>query len=265
MRMPIIQSPDGIQSDGAEWGRFAEEVSKAHTDVLLTNEMPFGAWAATSGTFKPERAANWATEHECGVAALRALPTPVILSSRPVPAAGKLANEGFALVRGEYVRVHHKHFFPDEPGWWEESWFKPAAPGFDVVDVGGVRVGFLLCTELFFNEWARHYRRQSADVIAVPRASGTSVFQWKVAARMAAIVSGAYVISSNRVGGANPVFGGRGFAVDPDGELIAETSERSPVISIDLDLRRVAQRRLEYPCYVPELNIETIPRARTAF
>lgn len=70
--------------------------------------------------------------------------------------------------------------------------------GFDVLEYRGQRLGVLLCTELMFTEWARHYRRQGAHVIAVPRASGMSMRKWHTAAAMAAIVSGCYVLSSNR-------------------------------------------------------------------
>jgi N-carbamoylputrescine amidase len=89
-----------------------------------------------------------------------------------------------------------------------------------VVEHRGLRIGVLLYTELMFNEWARHYRRQGAHVIVVPRASGASG-KWDTAA-MAAIVSGCYVLSSNRASQVNDPdssFGGRGFVYSPTGEL----------------------------------------------
>jgi N-carbamoylputrescine amidase len=63
-------------------------------------------------------------------------------------------------------------------------------------------------------------------MIVVPRAAGRSLHRWHTAAAMAAIVSGCYVLSSNRVSGdaAESTFGGRGFAFSAAGELIAETT-----------------------------------------
>lgn len=80
---------------------------------------------------------------------------------------------------------------------------------------------------------------------------------WNTAAAMAAAVSGCYVLSSNRVAsrtGAEPNFGGRGFAYSPTGELLAETSSSKPIASVDIDLARVAQAQEGYPCYVRELE-----------
>jgi len=72
--------------------------------------------------------------------------------------------------------------------------------------------------------------------------------------RMAAIVSGAYVLSSNRSGldSRGQLFGGAGWIVDPEGTLVAQTSSTTPVVfyEIDTDFAERAQR--EYPCYVKE-------------
>jgi N-carbamoylputrescine amidase len=101
-----------------------------------------------------------------------------------------------------------------------------------------------------FNEWARHYRRQGAHVIAVPRATGPVLHRWRTAAAMAAIVSGCFVVSANRIGGE---FGGGGFAYAPDGTPLVETSRADPVLAVDVDLDAVAAAQAAYPCYVPEL------------
>ena len=92
-----------------------------------------------------------------------------------------------------------------------------------------------------------------SNVILVPRAVGkASLARWLVAARMAAIVSGAYVLSSNRSGvdTNGQRFGGRGWIVDPEGELLAQTSETTPVVSVEIDLDIAARAKSQYPCYV---------------
>jgi N-carbamoylputrescine amidase len=48
-------------------------------------------------------------------------------------------------------------------------------------------------------------------------------------------------------------FGGRGFVYSPTGELLAETSSSTPLVSIDVDVTRVAEAQSGYPCYVREL------------
>jgi N-carbamoylputrescine amidase len=106
-----------------------------------------------------------------------------------------------------------------------------------------------------FNEHARRYGRAGAHVLLVPRAAGAaSLRRWLVAARMAAIVSGAYVLSSNRAGvdSRGQAFGGAGWIVDPFGDLVAETSPAAPLAVHEIDIALVRQAQSEYPCYVKE-------------
>jgi N-carbamoylputrescine amidase len=140
-----------------------------------------------------------------------------------------------------------------------------------VAEVLGIKIGTLICTEAMFNERARAYGKQKASLIVIPRASGTDIDSWKIAGAMASLVSGAYVVSSNRVS-SNHVssnragrskngtqFGGGGFAfapvrLGPQGRLLSETSFASPVQTFELDPKIVASAQSEYPCYVPELG-----------
>lgn len=105
-----------------------------------------------------------------------------------------------------------------------------------------------------FNEHARHYRRQGAELIVVPRATGRTVEVFLTAGAMASIVSGCYVVSSNRVGhGSNgPVFGGKGFACGPGGNVLAMTSQEEPVSVITIEVEQVRSKQAGYPCYVAE-------------
>ncbi len=58
--------------------------------------------------------------------------------------------------------LHHQHFFPEEPTFFERSWFGTERFSFEVADIRGIGVGVLLCTELMFPEWARHYGRRGS-------------------------------------------------------------------------------------------------------
>jgi N-carbamoylputrescine amidase len=256
MRVAILEAQNGMVAGSREWCELASRIGDVSPEVLVTNEMPFGPWLAESNRYDQEAATRSVSDGEAGIEALQALKLSVVLSSRPVQAGERLANEAFALVDGTYQRVHHKQYFPDEPCFYERDWFRPELSGFDAVDLGGWSAGFLLCTELFFTEWARHYRRLGANLIAVPRASGESLRTWLPGAQTAAIVSGCYVASSNRVGAASPqlVFGGRGFCIAPDGSVIAETSAAQPVVVFEIDLEVSAAQQRQYPCYVEELT-----------
>ena len=250
VRLTVAELPDGLTPEDAAWRTLTERLATLRPAVAILDEMPFGPWVAAAPAYDAEAARATVAAHERGLAAIADLPVDAVLSSRPVPAGDRLANEAFLLTRDGYRAVHHKQYFPDEAQAHEARWFVAPRPGFDVVEHAGLRIGVLLCTELMFNEWARHYRRQGAHVIAVPRATGHVLHRWRTAAAMAAIVSGCFVVSANRIGGE---FGGGGFAYAPDGTPIVETSRVDPVLAVDVDLDVVAAAQAAYPCYVPEL------------
>ncbi|WP_208247829.1 carbon-nitrogen hydrolase family protein (plasmid) [Rhizobium sp. T1470] len=203
--------------------------------------------------FNADRAREWANLHEKALDALARLPVRAVISSRPVLSGSRLVNEAFALVDGRYEFLHQKHYFPAENGWQEQAWFETEREGFEVADVAGVSVGVLLCTELMFTEKARWLGKLGADLIAVPRATGTDHRYWRTAATMAAIVSGSYVVSSNRIGqhdAASPRFGGGGIIVDSDGNEIGMTTREVPAIRVDLDKTLSSASKARYPVYV---------------
>ena len=257
MKVSVCQLPDDLSPDHPAWRDLTRHVELERPDIALLNEMPLGPWIASEATFKEDSAAASIAAHESGLQALRKLPAAVI-SSRPVRGKQKLANEAFLIAGGAYQPIHHKHYFPQEAGFFEETWFAPERPGFDVAEYRGIRIGVLLCTELMFTEWARHYRRRGTHVIMAPRASDGTMRHWHAAAQMAAIVSGCYVLSSNRVSNgahSGPHFGGRGFAYSPVGELLGETSAARPFLCANIELALVADAQRSYPCYVRELGL----------
>ena len=254
MRVGFVAWPDGLHPAGTAWERLREEIDKASLHLLITNELPFGNWLAAKGQFDEAAAKESIAIHEEGLASLRKLHVPFVVSSRPVWAGEKLSNEGFAIDREGISSLHHKQLFPSEEGWHETTWYRPGQTGFAPRSVSGLTIGMLLCTELMFNEHARAYGRANCELIAVPRATGLSNEKWFTAGAMAAIVSGAYVISSNRIGQSadGPAFGGRGYAFAPDGTLLAETTSGNALAVIDIDPSRARRQKFEYPCYIRE-------------
>ena len=257
LNVGVCQLPDGLLPDHPAWRDFVRRVEAERPQILLLNELPFGPWLPREDSFSDESAAASLAAHEAALRAIESLPSAVI-GSRPVRAADKLANEAFLLVDGRYGAIHHKQYFPQEAGFFEDTWFAPAKPGFDVIEHRGIRIGVLLCTELMFTEWARHYRHQGAQLIVAPRASGASMRNWHASARMAAIVSGCYVLSSNRAspaGGSAPHFGGKGFIYSPTGNLLGMTSADRPLLTMGLNLSLVADAQRRYPCNVREIGM----------
>jgi N-carbamoylputrescine amidase len=256
IKVGVCQCPPELTPGAAAWNDLARAVSRESPQLFLLNEMPFGSWIAAGAEFDERTWRESCALHDEGLKRLVDLGAGVVAGSRPRELDGKRLNEAFLWTEAGGVRgVHSKQYFPDEEGYYEARWFEGGERHFRLAAAGPVQAGFLICTELMFNEYARRYGRSGAHVILVPRAVGRSSLQrWLVAMRMAAIVSGAYVLSSNRGGvdSRGQVFGGAGWIIDPEGEVVAQTSSASPAVFYEIDTEFVERAQREYPCYVRE-------------
>jgi N-carbamoylputrescine amidase len=256
LRVGFVEWPEGFSTTHPQWSELKSSVTALHPDILVTNELPFGPWIAESGVFSEDEARLSIRAHEEGLQGLLDLSVPAVISSRPVRAGKRLANEAFVVENRAVRPLHRKQYFPNEPGWFESEWYIGDGSGFDTAEVMGIQIGVLLCTDAMFNERARSYGKQKASLVVIPRASGTNLESWKTAGAMASLVSGAYVVSSNRVGVARrgTQFGGGGYAYAPHGQLLTMTDATHPVQVFELDPAVANQAQREYPCYVAEFE-----------
>jgi N-carbamoylputrescine amidase len=234
-----------LTATDAAWSDLVARVERVRPDLLVLNEMPWGPWLAATLPVDDE-----AFDAACALSetAIGSLPASIVLGSRPARRDGHRVNEAFIWNRG-YRAVHTKQYFPEEPGFHEASWFERGSAGYQAHEVEGLRVGFLLCTEVMFNEKARHLGRAGVQILAVPRGTEAgTIWRWQVAMQMAAIASGAWVLSSNRC---DPPFGGAGFIVSPSGRVLAETSPEVPLQVMAIDPKEADRQQKNYPCYVP--------------
>ncbi|HEY3813961.1 MAG TPA: carbon-nitrogen hydrolase family protein [Caulobacteraceae bacterium] len=250
MRVGVVEWPEDLAPEGPAWTALGETVTEAELDLLVTNELPFGRWLADADVFDRASAVANVAGHVAGLKAL-ALLAPAVLTSRPTLRRERMVNEA-VLVAGDAVRVvHRKVHLPSEPGWYEEDWFASGRGGFRTVDLEDLRLGALLCTDAMFTEHARRYASRGAHVIAIPRTTGSQDI-WLAAGKMAAIVSGCWVVSSNRAGvsrnGAR--FDGGGFVFDPTGALVGVTSAQQPLLVVDVDAAASERQKSAYPCYL---------------
>lgn len=116
MRLAIFDGPVELRPNDVYRSNLRRQIDSVGADIILTNEMPFGEWLASHERFDTLRAENSIRLHDEGLDALRNLNARIVLSSRPVRADGKLANEAFSLHSREYRFLHQKHYFPQESG-----------------------------------------------------------------------------------------------------------------------------------------------------
>jgi predicted amidohydrolase len=262
MRLAVCEASSHMIHADDGWTQLTDQCGKERPDLLLLNEMPFGSWVSASPDPNREELLISHNLHDHGLDHLSDFSVPVVLGTRPTFEQDRSVNQAFVWRRdGELEAVHTKQFFPNEPGYYEARWFERGALRFGIASASGVRVGFLTCTDVMFLEWARYYGRRGAHLICVPRAApAPSLKRWKAVISTAAIVSGCYVASSNRVGTdtGGQEFGGGGWIFDPAGDLMAETSARHPVATAELDLELVERAKQGYPAYVVDLPVEAI-------
>jgi predicted amidohydrolase len=245
MRVTVCEMPDDRKAFETAWEELIAYVSKQQSDLVLLPELPFYPWIATTPQFDAQVWQMAQQVHEVMMQRLREVSASVVLGTHPLIEGAFRLNRGFSWTPTDgYQGVHDKYYLPNEEGFYERCWFDRGRRDFTLARVQDMALGFLICSEVMFTEWARYYGRQGANIIAVPRATGGHE-RWVVAPRMAAIASGAFVISSNRA--QDHVFGGRGLVVGPDGDVLASTSRQAPFATVAIDLAESTRAKKTYP------------------
>ncbi|HEU4529563.1 MAG TPA: carbon-nitrogen hydrolase family protein [Steroidobacteraceae bacterium] len=250
MRVTVTQMHDAPADFARDWVRLAEHVRLERSEVVLLPEMPFHPWFATHRTFDPKRWQAALADHDAWEKRLGELGARHVLGTRPVDFGNERYNSAFSWDAASGVRmVHTKAYLPDEEGVWEASWYNREAPDFVPFPIAGAEAGFLICTELWALEQARCYAQENVSLLFTPRlTSAATRDKWLAGGRTAAVVSGAWGLSSNRYDDSGR-FGGQGWVVSPDGEVLGLTSAEVPFITADVDIEAAVRVKSTYPRY----------------
>jgi N-carbamoylputrescine amidase len=253
MRVTVCQLSDERSEFESAWRALCEHVSSEKSDLVLLPEMPFSTWFASARNFD---AAVWeaaVSDHRTWKSRLAELGPATVIGTEPISVGGRGLNEAYAWNAGRATPLHRKRYLPDEDGFWEASWYERSEGVFELTTVLDACIGVQICTEIWWLDESRKYGRAGADLLVVPRATpAVSRERWLVAGRAAAIVAGAYCLSSNRSGksSAGFEFSGLGWIVDPEGEVLALTSDSQPFVTVDIHLSRPREAKSTYPRYV---------------
>jgi N-carbamoylputrescine amidase len=252
MRVTVCQLRNNKNDLEHDWQRLIKYLASADSNLLLLPEMPFSPWLAETDQIDEKKWNQSVAEHDHWLSKLEELPVSLIAGTRPVLEGDKRYNEGFLWDSQQgYQPVHRKVNLPNEEGWWEASWYDKGPGNFDIVDVGDCRIGFLICSELWFNEHAREYMKQNVDILVTPRATPiASVEKWITAGKTASLVSGAYSLSSNfaPTQESSIDWGGKGWVIEPfEGEILVKTNAQLPFQTVEIDLSIAREAKFSYP------------------
>jgi len=255
MNVTVCELPNEPALLEDAWAGLCAHARQMHSDLVVLPEMPFFPWLAHSREVVQAQWRAAVAAHDAWMERFEALAPAVVTGSRPVVRDGLRLNAAYVVEPGGGARlVHAKRYLPDEPGFWEASWYQRGDDGFHVLDTACGRIGFLICTELWFSRHARDYAAQGVQILACPRATpASSADKWVAGGRAAAVVSGAFCVSSNFAGttAQGGSYAGRGWVVEPEeGGVLALTSAQAPFATVEIDPAAADRAKRTYPRYV---------------
>ena len=256
MKITICELNNDPDAFARNWDKLTAHVHIEKSDLVLLPEMTFYPWFAWKKEFDRSVWEEAVSAHEEWEDRLYELAPATVLGTRPVDQDMKRLNQAFTWESGSGIQAaHSKYYLPNEDGFWEASWYDRGDTDFIPVKASQAMVGFAICTEIWFFEHSRAYGKMGVHIVACPRATPKSTLgKWLVAGRTAAVVSGAFCISSNRINlsGKGADLGGQGWIVGPDGDVLGETTQKKPFVTVDVDLKKAEHAKKTYPRYVPD-------------
>jgi NAD+ synthase (glutamine-hydrolysing) len=148
---------------------------------------------------------------------------PTVVVGYPEMGSGGLRHNAAAVIRdGRIIAGYRKHTLPNYTVFDEQRYFTPGTEPC-VFDVAGVRVGVVICEDIWFPEPARRSRAKGAELIVVPNGSPYHTRQQALRREVVtarAVETGCPVVYVNRVGGQDElVFDGASFVVNAGGKV----------------------------------------------
>jgi N-carbamoylputrescine amidase len=255
MRVTVCELPHEPATLAAAWAALCEHTMRHSSELVLLPE-----FAMVDPVWQDERfdAARWAAAQASSEVWRQRLPelrVAHVVGTRPVTIGGRPYNQGFlwsasgGATSGDLVPLRRKFFLPDEPGNWEARWFDRGDSDFTEFDAGAWSFGLNICTELWAVETYAAYAARGVQLILSPRATAEATTdKWLSVGVVAAVRSGAFSLSSNRVDPTGAC-GGVGWIINPYGSILALTTPDAPFATVDIDLSVSAAARDDYPCY----------------
>ena len=251
MRVTVCELPHEPRALAAAWAELCQHTERYASELVLLPEFAMvdpvweaelfdrGQWAATE------------TLSDAWLRRLSELHALYVVGTRPVSINEGRFNQGYIWSAGRgLVPLRRKFFLPAEPGNWETTWFDRGDQAFPAYQAGALSFGLNICTELWALDTYSAYAARGVQVILSPRATGAATTEkWLSVGVVAAVRSGAFSLSSNRVDPTGAC-GGVGWIISPDGEILATTSAEAPFATLNIDLAAPIAARDEYPRYV---------------
>jgi N-carbamoylputrescine amidase len=173
MKITVCELPNEPNDLAPAWALLVDHVAQNESDLVLLPEMPFYRWLSRSKEVDLDEWQRAVGAHEEWIARLDELAPATVVSSRPVIESGTPRNVGFIWEPDAgAIDVHAKRYLPDEPGFWEASWYRRGDGDFSIAHTSKAKVpGTLVSMEnrahrsLSVPEQHRRRRRRSGSQV----------------------------------------------------------------------------------------------------
>lgn len=229
------------------------EAAQRGADLVVLPELPLNPWRpATKDRADDDAEPVGGRRTTAQAAAAREAGVGLIGGIIHRAEDGRRTNRALVLDRnGTLVATYDKLHLPEEPGFWETSHYQAGAEPPRRIDAFGLPLGVQICSDINRPEGSLLLGAQGAVAVLAPRATEERTYQrWKVVFRAIALTGCLYVLSVNRPDPEQGVrIGGPSLAVDPNGDVLLETTDRLALVTLDADVARAS--RQAYPGYLP--------------
>jgi len=231
-----------------------EEATERGAGLVLLPELPLNPWSPASKQPRDEDAEAEGGPRSTSMAqAARGARVALVggIIHRD-PQTGRRTSRALVFdASGEIVGRYDKLYLPEEAGFWETSHYEPGDQPPAVIDALGLPIGLQLCSDVNRPQGSQLLTAHGAAAILAPRATEEATYQrWKLVLRANALTSTVYVLSVNRPHPEDGVqIGGPSVAIDPEGNVIVETTDAVALVTIEAST--VERARRAYPGYLP--------------
>lgn len=241
-----------------DWADLIEHVHTHNSEFVLLPEMCFAQWFCTTQDTDENVWQQAVQAHDDWLVRLPELNARIVVGTAPRNVGSKKHNVAYVWTEKTGIQwIHSKTFLPDEDGYWEATWYDRAPIDFQPIAVEGLKIGVMICTEIWFMQHARDYGQQGVHLLVNPRSTPYSTNdKWLAGGRTASVIAGAYCLSSNHAGVVDGMrLGGAGWLTDPDSVVLGVTSDDEPFTTVDLDLKFAEQSKSTYPRDVDDREV----------
>lgn len=230
-----------------------EEARRGGAELALLPEIACNPWSpATKQALAGDGEPIGGPRHQMQQRLAREVGIGLVGAAIVIDERGGRRNRALVFdAQGEQLGWHEKGHIPDEPGFWERDHYDAGSAYPRPIHGFTMPIGVQICSDINRPEGCHLLGALGAEAILAPRSSELATWRrWRPVLIASAMTSCCYVLSVNRPAPEQGVLlGGPSIAVDPNGEVLVETTE--PVALVRLERAAVERARRAYPGYLP--------------